>query len=184
MLTPILLNALFQFQTRVSTLPIVAIGGQTSCFQIGDKGLGAQGTRISRGLLVNKIHKPLSLQPLVTSLKIQKAHLAAPLGICITEAINTNISFLRLPPDLEKCDKGLRGWNDRSFMINQKIIFCMMRNKKERARYMFSLNKARYSATLLCSLGPRSEVLRQHSNQDFLNKPQPVTVLTTFTFSI
>lgn len=127
----------------MSTLPIVAIGGQSSCFHIGDKGLGAQGTRVSRGQLVNRIHKPLSLHPLVTSLKIQKAHLAAPSGICITEPINTTISFLRLPGDLEKCDKGLRGWNDRSFMINQKIMFCcMMRNKKERARYMFSLNKA------------------------------------------
>lgn len=89
----------------VSSLSVVAAGGQSSCFHqgIGDKEPGARGIRISREQLVNRIHKPLCPHPLVTSLKIQKAYLAGPLGICITEAINTSISSLRLPRDLEKC---------------------------------------------------------------------------------
>lgn len=51
MLTLILLTALFSFQNqRVSTLLVVVIGGQSSHFHQGvsGKGLGMQGTRISR----------------------------------------------------------------------------------------------------------------------------------------
>lgn len=99
----------FNSRTTVSSLPVAAMGEQSSCFHqgIGDKEPGAWGARISREQLVKGIHQRLCPHPLVTSLKIQKAYLAAPLGICITEPLNTSISSLRLPPlpppDLEKC---------------------------------------------------------------------------------